>query len=706
MTFNERQTQLQHYIIEHIQYSVCPYDDFNYAILKKVNTSFKRSGGHKYVCNEAVIMCDTETSKEPEHKTDPYENYVVAWTVSIRAAGENIVTLYGSDPRSCIETLGRIHNAMHGNRTYIFFHNLSYDWQFLRQFCFEKWGYPENQLNTKPHYPINIEFENGIIFRDSLILAQRNLAKWAKDLNVEHQKAVGKWDYDKVRNQGGEFTADELEYIEHDTLAGVECINATMETLNKKVSTLPFTATGIVREAFRKTAKKHRGRDWFLRQYLDYDFVRLSEDVYHGGYTHQNRFKKRIIINEVTTGGDPVQCWDIASSYPFALCSGKYPCEKFTRYTDCKPDTILKASDNYAFMFTVELYCVTLKDPLFPMPMLQYSKAYETVNAEVDNGRIVYADYVRIPLTEIDLQLLDAQYTYDAGHTMCYNVIFAMKDYLPKWFTDFVYERFTGKTQLKGGDPVLYAISKAMLNSIYGMCVQHVMQDDINEDYETGDYVRIIKQDQEAYQDYIDNRNTLLPYQIGIWCTAYAMKNLFELGDCLTDIHNWIYSDTDSCFGWGWDQEKLKAYNRKRIELMKSRGYDGVEHNGRKYYLGIVELDKQCSDFIGIHSKCYCYRDADTGELKITVAGVPKSGAKCLHDDIRNFDIGFTFRGSDTGKLQHTYFYAPIHEDARGNMIADSIDLSACDYVIGDANTVTYNDMITNEVEIQTYDES
>lgn len=705
MTFKDKENQLFRYLVEHVPYTLCRYDNFNYNILHKINTFTKRSGGHRYTSNEAVIMCDTETSKEPEHKTEVYENYVVAWTLSIRAAGCNICTLYGNDPRSCIETIEKVHNEMRGNRTYIFFHNLSYDWTFLRQFFFERFGHPTRQLNTKPHYPISIEFNNGIILRDSLILAQRNLAKWAADLNVEHQKACGLWDYDKIRDQGGDFTSDELTYIEHDTLAGVECVNATMETLGKKVCTLPYTATGIVREAFRKVARKNRGRQWFLRQYLDYDYVKLSEDVYHGGYTHQNRFMKRMLIDSIVTDGELIQCYDIASSYPFALCSRKYPAEKFTQYVDCKPDVILRASESYAFMFVIELYKVGLKDKSYPMPMLQYSKAYETINAVVDNGRIVQADYVRIALNEVDLSILQEQYEYNEQYTVCRNVIFAYKDFLPKWFTDFVYDRFKAKTQLKGGDPVLYAISKAMLNSIYGMCVQHVMQDDINEDYDTGDYFKIIHQDEDTYQKYLDNKNTFLPYQIGIWCTSYAMRNLFDLGACLSDIHNWIYSDTDSCFGFGWNKEKLDAYNQARIDIMNQRGYDGIEHNGRKYHLGVVELDKQCQEFIGIHSKCYCYRDADSGELKITVAGVPKSGAKCLHDDIKKFDVGFIFKGSETGKLQHTYFYNPVHMDARGNAIADSIDLSACDYLIGDINTVTWEDLVTNEVEIQVYDE-
>lgn len=699
----DRELELNHYLIEHNAYRICHYDEFNYKILRKINTTYKRSGGHEYRSNEAVIMADTETSKTAGH-TEAYANYLVAWTISIRAAGENIVTLYGSEPRTCIETMERIHNSMRGNRTYIFFHNMAYDWVFLRQFFFERFGYPEHQLNTKPHYPISIEFNNGIILRDSLILAQRSLEKWAYDLGVYDQKAVGKWEYGKVRSQGSDFSDGEKEYIEHDTLAGVECIEAFKRTLGKNIATLPYTATGIVRESFRKVARRNRGRQWFLSQYLDFQYVQLSEAVYHGGFTHQNRFWKSEKIDALVTDGQPVICYDIASSYPFALISRKYPAGKFTEYSDCKPETILNACDSWAFMFLAEFYDVRLKDGKFPMPFLQSSKAIDMINAVIDNGRIVQAAYVKIPICDADLQILASQYTWNEEFTICRNVIFCHKDYLPRWFTDFVYQLFHDKTMLKGGDPVLYALAKAKLNSCYGMCCQHVMQNDISEDYDTGEYSTTITQDEESYQKYIDNRNTFLPYQIGIYCTAYATQNLFDLGACLDDPDYWIYSDTDSAFAWGWNEEKIKAYNERRIKLMHDRGYEGIEHNGRLYHLGIVEKDKICEEFKGIHSKCYCYRDAGTHELKITVAGVPKSGAKCLHDDIDNFKVGFVFPGTDTGKLMHTYIYEDMHEE-NGNLYADSIDLSPCDYLINDFNTVNWDELITEYVEVEDYEQ-
>lgn len=702
-TLNERERKLNKFLTLYAPYRMVKYDKFNYEVLKNINTTVTHKGREHHRVNECIIMADTETSKTEGHETDVYDNYVIAWTISIRAAGCNIVTLYGSDPRSHIDTLIKISETMPGSETIVYYHNLSYDWTFLRKFYFEKCGYPTNQLNTKSHYPISINFENGLTIRDSLILAQRSLGKWADDLDVPDKKATGKWEYGKIRNQGGDFTDDELEYIEHDTLAGVECLDATRVSLNKHVSSMPYTATGIVREKFRKVAEQNDGRNWFLRQCLDFSLVELSEDAYHGGYTHQNRYLKSCVIDEVMTDGEPIECYDIASSYPFALISEKYPSSKFKPYNDCKPDVIIKACENYAFLFTIDLYDVKLKDKRTPMPLLQYSKAQYEINSLTDNGRIVKADFVRLSLCDVDLKLLADQYEWNDEFTICKNVYVTTKDYLPKWFTDFVYQLFHDKTMLKGGDPVLYALAKAMLNSCYGMCCQHVMQNNIIEDYITGEYNTEKCQNEENYQKYIDNKNTFLPYQIGIWCTSYAMKNLFELGECLDDVRTWIYSDTDSCYAWGWNKEKLNNYNKKRINLMASRGYAPIEHNGRLYHLGIVELDKVCAEFKGIHSKCYAYRDARG--LHTTIAGVPKSGAECLKDDINNFGVGFTFPGAKTGKLTHSYIYNDeIKTDENSNLIGDSVDLSPCDYVVGDI-FINWDSILCDEVTIQTYEE-
>ena len=213
-----------------------------------------------------------------------------------------------------------------------------------------------------------IEWENGLILKDSLILSQRSLEKWGKDLNVEHQKAVGKWNYDKIRTQVEVYNVDELQYIEFDTLCGVECIDTLMKSLNKKIYSMPYTATGIPREEVRKRGKKASAKKLFNKLAITYEQYKKLEKVYHGGYTHANRHVVGWILGSIE---EPVEAYDFASSYPFVLLSEKYPSEKFTEAPNCSIYQIISDAENYAFMFKLVVVGVKLKNDFVEMPALR-----------------------------------------------------------------------------------------------------------------------------------------------------------------------------------------------------------------------------------------------------------------------------------------------------------------------------------------------
>ena len=610
----------------------------------------------------------------PKDEIKVNTNYVVAWTISMRAFNKNICTLWGRKPSDFVKCLEKIQHYLPGDYTNIYFHNLTYDYTFLRKFLFKSFGYPIKQLNTKPRYPIMIEFQNGIILKDSLILAQRGLDKWAKDLNVTHKKAVGKWDYDKIRTQEEDYSADELEYIEHDTLAGVECLQATLDTLKKTISSMPYTATGIPRENVRIRGKEAGYKDNFLRMVLDYpQYIKMTY-VYHGGYTHGNRHYLGYTFR------DKVYCYDFASSYPFCMLAYKFPIEKFCKIDACTIEHILKNAENRAYIFKLVLVRPRLKNDDIPMPALQYSKCVKIINNIDDNGRVLCADYAEIYLNEIDLEIIAEQYDYDEA--FCVEVETALKGYLPRWFTDYVYECFHDKTTLKGGDPVLYNIAKAKLNSLYGLCVTRSIKDNWQEDFDTYEY-NIVPEGtpEEEYDKYVNNRNNILPYQWGVWVTSYAFRNLFRLGEC---FGTWLYSDTDSCYGLNPDFKKIDKYNKHCIKLIKDNGYKGVKFNDRIYHLGVAEHEPDedlYEEFKYVGAKRYCGRRASDHKLKITIAGVPKkTGVKCLHDDIEEFKCGKVFDGYTTGKKTHLYLVEDEIKYKNGIEYADSIDLIPCDY--------------------------
>lgn len=681
------------------KYVRAPYKLFDYTVLTKCMSYNKKGRGDNSSYNDIVIMFDTETSKQKgvEHG----ENYVVAWTISIRMFHLNICTLYGNKPSQLMECIDMIQSQLHGDKTLMFAHNLTYDWTFLRKFFFRDFGYPEKQLNVKSHYPVNIEFSNGLCLRDSLILAQRSLEKWASDLNVEHKKACGKWDYNVIRNQDYTFNNDELEYIECDTLAGVECLDAYCLALDKKIFYLPFTATGIPRAYVIQKALENGGKEFFNKCAPSLQQYKKLEKVYHGGYTHANRHYVGEVVGQEMFG-ENIIAFDFASSYPFVLLSEKYPCTKFSKCENKSISDILSLMEEKAFMFKLIGVGVKLKNDDIPMPTLQLSKCEKVINPICDNGRIMSCEYCEIYLNEQTLSVIALH--YDFQKHLCVEVEYAEKKPLPRWLTDYIFELFKAKTQLKGGDFVLYCLKKAMLNSVYGLCVQHSLSDTWNETIE-GEYIKeIIQDEEESYNKYLKRKKSVLLYQTGCWCTSYAFKNLHTLGSF---CKHWVYSDTDSCYGCGWDLKKVEEYNKKAKEKLQNNGYDAIMFNGREYCLGVAEFDSESTEFVTLGAKRYCKRSVDDGELHITVAGVPKNkgSVSCLGNDIRNFRRGLIFDGKRTGKLQHEYFYTDsIHYDKYGNEYGDSINLTPCDYRLDETTKVDFDDLLNEEVNIQIYE--
>lgn len=502
-------------------YNMFFWDAFNYDYLSNIMYVRRSGRNDNDSYNDAVIMFDTETSKTIPGEV--CENYVVAFTVSIRAFNKNIVTLWGRRPDDLVECLIRIHEAMPGQHTVFYCHNYAYDYVFIRKFLFAFLGTPEKVLNVKPHYPILMIFKNGMIIKDSLILSQKSLERWAKDLDVEHKKAVGFWDYDKLRTQKTRLSAEEKHYIENDTLAGVECIDKTMKSLEKRIYSMPYTATGIVREGFLIEGKKHHAHEAFKKVSPDYKVYAILEKVFHGGYTHANRYMTEQTIEGITT------CYDFNSSYPFVILSEKFPVEKFKPWHECSAKDIVENSEHYAFIFKLILYKFEVKKKMQPMPMLQFYKMENPINCIIDNGRVLQGDYAEIYLTEMDLKVFLDQYT--AEGYKCVDVYYSRKNYLPRWFTDYVYDLYEKKTRLKGGDPVEYSIAKSRVNSCYGCMVQKALQDDIIEDYETGEYsingiddrtgLEVIPEKQ--YEKYLKNHRKILPYQ---WGVGYGLRIL------------------------------------------------------------------------------------------------------------------------------------------------------------------------------------
>lgn len=705
---------------EHAQV-VSYWDDFDFNILENVPVR-KKKGKDPVTYSDCIIMADTETSPKtltPENEEE-HRNHVCAWSIAIRSLSVNICMLWGKKPSDMMVCIARIKDKLRSDEIFIYFHNLSYDWIFLRKFFFSSFGWPDNQLNTKPLYPIIIRFGNGITLKDSLVLSQRSLGKWAKDLDVEHKKATGKWNYDLVRDQETwDPTDDELLYISNDVLAGVECIDKTMKILKKSIRSIPLTSTGIPRGDARLIGKKNKAHsNWYLKCMPEhYEFQFIQELCFHGGYTHENRFAKGLVYpNEINFLHWLPKCKDFSSSYPFEALANDFPSGRFWKMeTKMSPEEIIKDSKENAFIIRIKGFDVRLKNPRWPMPVLALSKCQSSLNPIVDNGRLLSVEYFDMWVTDPDFELIYEQYRF--GKLIIDELWTAPKAPLPKWFTDFIYKLYYNKTTLKGKDPVLYQIEKAKLNAAaFGMCAQKPVKEIIDENYETCEYSLREGFDYEAeYQKTLHNYNSFLPYSVGVWITAYAQRDLFRLGKCVPAGDMWLYSDTDSVYATGFDEEALEVFNMERKQRLIDRGYDPIIWEGREYVPGVAEDDGICMQFKALHSKCYVKRPLVAygdnfimgDHLKITVAGVPKDGYKSLDNNINNFDLGFVFDGKTSGKKQHTHYYVPeIYIDEHGNETGDSIELTECDYVINDPNEVDFLALLEEEVNIYDYEDT
>ena len=175
MNYKDLESVRKGWIERHWQYKMMRWNEFDYSILSNVIYKKKTGKGKNGTYNDVIMMADTETSKPHDYEEldefgnpEPHENHVCCWSISIRFFHMNIVTLYGARPSEFCLMLRNIRTWLQGDDIYLYFHNLSYDHMFLRQFLYKEFGAPTKSLVTKPHYPVTLRFNNGYVIKDNI----------------------------------------------------------------------------------------------------------------------------------------------------------------------------------------------------------------------------------------------------------------------------------------------------------------------------------------------------------------------------------------------------------------------------------------------------------------------------------------------------------------------------------------------------------
>lgn len=464
--------------------------------------------------------------------------------------------------------------------------------------------------------PIYFRMFEAFEFRCSYIQTNLSLAALTKQTGVKMKLSGQKFDYNKVRFPWTELSSYEEEYTTTDVESLVQAMKYRVSRGGDTLLTVPLTSTGYVRRECKASLKDRYLQINELKPYKGENgkrIYRLLRACFRGGNTHANRYHVGKICKDVYS-------YDIASSYPTQQLTKKFPMKPF-KWLDGDMSTeriFMFIGLGYAVVGEYHFTGIRLKNQKEPIPYISLARC-EAVNFEIDNGRILKADYLEISLTEIDLEIILTMYDFDKLEIV--QCMVAQKDYLPPEYRAVIQDYYNKKTALKGDDTeegkYIYMKSKNMLNSVYGMSATDPIHQEIK--YNGGEYQRSGYDTMTAEEIEKALKGAAFPYQWGVYTTAYARKQLQDAIDLCGD--QIIYCDTDSVKTLGdVPIHKLNAALKKRAEAV---GAYADDMNGERHYIGVFESDGHYQQFITQGAKRYAYID-DHGKMGVTVAGVSK----------------------------------------------------------------------------------
>lgn len=518
----------------------------------------------------------------------------------------------------------------------IWVHNLAYEFRFLCNLF--KW---KDIFARAPHKVIKctpIDFPN-VEFRCTYFLTRLSLANWGKQIGV--YKKTGDLDYLKLRTPYTPLNNTEMGYCEGDCLVMYEGIKQYRDQYGT-LQNIPLTQTGTVRRVVKSKLTSDYRYMVHVKHLVPKDAVEYAmlQRVFAGGYTHANRLYAGKVIKGL------IEHRDFVSAYPTAMLTDKYP---NTPWVYCKLQDIPKDFDEYAYILHLSftnIVCMRFNT------YIQASKCIDVKNGWFDNGRLISADYVELWMTEQDYDIISQMYDYDYEILHAYR---SKKDYLPRALLDYMLELYHNKTVLKNvdGKEALYLQSKQYINSLFGMMVTAIIQSDVTFKNDMWD-MKVLTSTQ--INDRLNDLQNLslredryfLSYSWGIYVTAYCRHNLF---DCILKYDDMVlYADTDSIFMLG--QGDFSDYNTKILEKVKKSCIDNdldiektkpKDTHGIMHEIGIFDKEDDCSEFITLGAKRYCYRDVKDSKLHLTISGINKDAVALLNNDISNFKDGFVF---------------------------------------------------------------
>lgn len=659
------------YNFKKIQGTPCLFDN-------RSNKGTKKKIGYKNV----LCSFDIETTRLPEIE----QAFMYIWQFAIYfLEDDEIDVIIGRTWDEFNMLLENLSNDDNEAKYLIFVHNLSYEFQFLRSIHTFN---PDEVFAVKSRKILKCEMSKRFELRCSYLQTNMSLDTFTFKMMVEHQKLSGEdFDYSKRRYPWTELTDKEIKYCINDVIGLVEAMVKRMRIFDDNLYTLPLTSTGYVRREAKKLmfgwSKKHKNI------FPDIRVFDLLEEAFRGGDTHANRYYANI---KLKAQGKiiGIGSYDRSSSYPDVIENCLFPMTKFQFLgTISEKDMVRKNKLGKALLFRCRIYNLEQTDKFYGAPYISFSKCRNVSDDKIlDNGRILEASYFETTLTDIDYNIIKSEYTYTKIEiTECYESKYGE---LPEPLKQLARKYYTDKTELKGvkGKEIYYNMQKALLNAIYGMMVQSPVKPDLLflEDSED-----IFKPDENVSRETLlaeYTKRAFLPFQWGVWTTAWARYQLKEGINIVGD--NYVYSDTDSVKYIKTENDdidkKFKAYNNQRIkDSIRNKAF-ATDPAGKTHYMGVFEFEEMYTEFKTLGAKKYVYRTQD-GKLHATIAGVNKKKAPAeleKHNGIDSFRIGFTF--SDAGGTESVYNdsdYGAYETENKKIYIGKNVVIRPSTYTIG-----------------------
>lgn len=407
-------------------------------------------------------------------------------------------------------------------KKYFFVHNLSYEFVFLQnQFEFK------NVFSRKSRKVMKCELSKyNIELRCTYYMSNSSLDRLAKSYNLDVKKLVGNLDYNKIRTPITPLTKEELAYCENDCLVVYKYILKELETYGT-LKNLPLTSTGHVRKELKEDVVDD---NWVYKNKvrksinIDPHVYNLLLEAFQGGYTHASWLYSAETLKNVTS-------WDFTSSYPYCLCTCRYPATEFKK---CNIEKFEHMGKNTAYIIRAKFYKIKSK---YYNNIISLSKCNYIKGSKIDNGRVMYADELEITLTDIDIHLVCKAYSF-----VKYEIVESYSsyyDYLHRDFIKFVLQKYVSKTKLKNvaGMEVEYMLEKGKFNALYGMAVTNNINNKVIFENGIGWHEEELTNTEIEKALEKEKKKSFLSFSYGVWCTAYARANLLN---CLLALDKYV----------------------------------------------------------------------------------------------------------------------------------------------------------------------